>query len=298
MGALLRGGGARRRRLGADGGGDVSTNAAPRPRRAIVFSTKVSPKRIPARPFVGKMRGAGKIRPLLTSPWIDAPTHPAPLYERRCRTPECLDYTNCRREWQEKYVAPRSTGHAALAHSNALRERGCRWRGSRCRGSSSGLSFQTRTVRVLGQAYLSAAASGMMALTGIVFAMAFVMVQFSAVAYSPRLVLWLRAIRHCSTRSACSSPPSSTALSTCLGRPRRHGKVPAVLVGIVRDPDRRQHAHVRPADAAARRSPDRQRVASDRRRRDATYQRHVPASDRAVRRADAFVGRSATARAR
>ena len=40
------------------------------------------------------------------------------------------------------------------------------------------------------QAYLSAAASGMMALMGIVFAMAFVMVQFSAIAYSPRLVLW------------------------------------------------------------------------------------------------------------
>ncbi len=40
------------------------------------------------------------------------------------------------------------------------------------------------------QAYLSAAASGMMSLMGIVFAMAFVMVQFSAIAYSPRLVLW------------------------------------------------------------------------------------------------------------
>jgi uncharacterized membrane protein len=40
------------------------------------------------------------------------------------------------------------------------------------------------------QAYLSATASGMMALMGIVFAMAFVMVQFSAIAYSPRLVLW------------------------------------------------------------------------------------------------------------
>ena len=40
------------------------------------------------------------------------------------------------------------------------------------------------------QALLSAASSGMMALTGIVFAMAFVMVQFSAIAYSPRLVLW------------------------------------------------------------------------------------------------------------
>jgi uncharacterized membrane protein len=41
------------------------------------------------------------------------------------------------------------------------------------------------------QAVLSAIASGMMALTGMVFAVAFVMAQFSAVAYSPRLVLWL-----------------------------------------------------------------------------------------------------------
>ena len=40
------------------------------------------------------------------------------------------------------------------------------------------------------QAFLSAAASGMMALTGVVFALAFVTVQFSAIAYSPRLVIW------------------------------------------------------------------------------------------------------------
>jgi uncharacterized membrane protein len=40
------------------------------------------------------------------------------------------------------------------------------------------------------QAYLSAAASGMMALTGLVFALVFVLVQFSAIAYSPRLVAW------------------------------------------------------------------------------------------------------------
>jgi len=40
-------------------------------------------------------------------------------------------------------------------------------------------------------ALFSAIASGMMALTGIVFSLAFVMVQFSATAYSPRLVLWL-----------------------------------------------------------------------------------------------------------
>src|SRR5580765_985559 len=36
----------------------------------------------------------------------------------------------------------------------------------------------------------SAVASGMIALTGIVFSLTFVMVQFSATAYSPRLVLW------------------------------------------------------------------------------------------------------------
>jgi uncharacterized membrane protein len=37
----------------------------------------------------------------------------------------------------------------------------------------------------------SSIASGMIALTGIVFALAFVMVQFGAVAYSPRLVSWM-----------------------------------------------------------------------------------------------------------
>ncbi len=39
--------------------------------------------------------------------------------------------------------------------------------------------------------FLSSITSGMIALTGIVFSLAFVMVQFSAVAYSPRLVLWV-----------------------------------------------------------------------------------------------------------
>jgi uncharacterized membrane protein len=37
----------------------------------------------------------------------------------------------------------------------------------------------------------SAVASGMIALTGIVFSLTFVMVQFSAMAYSPRLVVWV-----------------------------------------------------------------------------------------------------------
>jgi uncharacterized membrane protein len=40
-------------------------------------------------------------------------------------------------------------------------------------------------------AICSAIATGMITLTGIVFSLAFVMVQFSAVAYSPRLVLWI-----------------------------------------------------------------------------------------------------------
>jgi uncharacterized membrane protein len=38
---------------------------------------------------------------------------------------------------------------------------------------------------------LSSITSGMIALTGIVFSLAFVMVQFSAVAHSPRLVSWI-----------------------------------------------------------------------------------------------------------
>lgn len=40
-------------------------------------------------------------------------------------------------------------------------------------------------------AIYSSIASGMMALTGIVFSLTFVMVQFSASSYSPRLVLWI-----------------------------------------------------------------------------------------------------------
>jgi uncharacterized membrane protein len=40
------------------------------------------------------------------------------------------------------------------------------------------------------QAFFSAVASGMMALTGIVFSIAFVLVQFNAIVYSPRLVVW------------------------------------------------------------------------------------------------------------
>lgn len=50
---------------------------------------------------------------------------------------------------------------------------------------AAGVSIPTAT------AVYSAIASGMIALTGIVFSLTFVMVQFSATAYSPRLVFWI-----------------------------------------------------------------------------------------------------------
>ena len=52
-------------------------------------------------------------------------------------------------------------------------------------GLSSALSVSAAT------AIFSSIASGMIALTGIVFSLTFLMVQFSATAYSPRLVLWI-----------------------------------------------------------------------------------------------------------
>ena len=52
-------------------------------------------------------------------------------------------------------------------------------------GVTSGLSPSAAV------AIYSSVGTGMIALTGIVFSLAFVMVQFSAVAYSPRLVLWV-----------------------------------------------------------------------------------------------------------
>jgi uncharacterized membrane protein len=50
---------------------------------------------------------------------------------------------------------------------------------------SAGMSVAAAT------AIYSSIASGMLALTGIVFSLVFVMVQFSATAYSPRLVVWI-----------------------------------------------------------------------------------------------------------
>ena len=53
----------------------------------------------------------------------------------------------------------------------------------------------------------TAIASGMIALTGIVFSLSFVMVQFSATAYSPRLVLWIARDPVCRMPSGYLLPP-------------------------------------------------------------------------------------------
>ncbi len=50
--------------------------------------------------------------------------------------------------------------------------------------------FQHSMTVTTATAVFSSIASGMLALTGIVFSLAFVMVQFSSIAYSPRLVVW------------------------------------------------------------------------------------------------------------
>lgn len=87
------------------------------------------------------------------------------------------------------------------------------------------------------QAYLSAVASGMMALMSIVFAMAFVMVQFSAIAYSPRLVVWLANDRSLFHSLGVFSATFMYALVTLAWIDRSaSGSVPllsAIIVGIL-----------------------------------------------------------------
>jgi uncharacterized membrane protein len=84
------------------------------------------------------------------------------------------------------------------------------------------------------QAYLSAAASGMMALTGIVFALAFVMVQFSAIAYSPRLVLWFARDRVLFHALGAFSATFIFALATLAWVDRDgNGMVPPFSLGLV-----------------------------------------------------------------
>ena len=57
--------------------------------------------------------------------------------------------------------------------------------------SSLGPNFDSGVDPAALLAMFSSIGSGMIALTGIVFSLTFVMVQFSATAYSPRLVLWI-----------------------------------------------------------------------------------------------------------
>jgi len=97
-----------------------------------------------------------------------------------------------------------------------------------------------------------------------VFAMAFVMVQFSAIAYSRRLVLWFmrdRMLFHALGAFTATFRP----VHARLGGPRRIGKGPAILDVSRWDHDYRQHAPVCSVDAAPRRPSDRQRAASGRR---------------------------------
>jgi uncharacterized membrane protein len=82
-------------------------------------------------------------------------------------------------------------------------------------------------------ALLSAIASGMLPLTGLVFSLAFVMVQFSATAYSPRLVGWFAGsamMRHSLGVFTATFIYSLAALAW-VDR-GGSGKVPAVTAGV------------------------------------------------------------------
>jgi uncharacterized membrane protein len=80
----------------------------------------------------------------------------------------------------------------------------------------------------------SAIASGMISLTGIVFSLTFVMVQFSATAYSPRLVLWIARDPVMSHSLGIFTATFLYAIAALVGVDRSgSGKVPAVSVWVV-----------------------------------------------------------------
>jgi len=80
----------------------------------------------------------------------------------------------------------------------------------------------------------TAIASGMIALTGIVFSLAFVMVQFSATAYSPRLVLWIARDPVMSHALGIFTATFLYAIAALTGIDRNgSGKVPFVSVWVV-----------------------------------------------------------------
>jgi len=83
-------------------------------------------------------------------------------------------------------------------------------------------------------AVYSAIASGMIAMTGIVFSLAFVMLQFSATAYSPRLVLWLAHDPVISHALGTFTATFLYAIAALTGVDRSgSGKVPFVSVWVV-----------------------------------------------------------------
>ncbi len=83
-------------------------------------------------------------------------------------------------------------------------------------------------------ALYSSIASGMIALTGIVFSLTFVMVQFSATAYSPRLVLWIARDPMMSHALGIFTATFIYALAALVGVDRYgSGKVPFVSAWVV-----------------------------------------------------------------
>jgi uncharacterized membrane protein len=83
-------------------------------------------------------------------------------------------------------------------------------------------------------AIYSSVASGMIALTGIVFSLAFVMVQFSATAYSPRLVLWIARDPMLSHALGVFTATFLYAIAALTGVDRNaSGKVPFISAWIV-----------------------------------------------------------------
>ena len=80
----------------------------------------------------------------------------------------------------------------------------------------------------------SSVASGMIALTGIVFSLTFVMVQFSATAYSPRLVLWISRDPVVSHSVGVFTATFLYALAALAWVDRNgSGRVPLVGIGVI-----------------------------------------------------------------
>ena len=95
-------------------------------------------------------------------------------------------------------------------------------------------SFVAKMSISAAMAVYSAIASGMIALTGIVFSLVFVMVQFSATAYSPRLVLWIARDPVMSHALGIFTATFLYAIAALTGVDRSgSGKVPFVTAWVV-----------------------------------------------------------------